>query len=119
MPIERWARLSDDIDCGLRRGAWYRAIARGWTQALLEVHDERRMVPLEVLELTDQRPDRWTVVAQAANAAVIPNRWSRGYAVCPNCTYRQLPIGRPSRLRCDECGHTYDVAWDELYPPLR
>ena len=115
MPADRWARLSDDIECGLRRGAWYRALARNWTEALLEVHSEARRVPLEQLEVVDERPDRWTVVARASNARVIPSRWSRGYAVCPNCTYRQLPIGRPTRLRCDECGHVYDVAWDEPY----
>jgi rubredoxin len=118
MSSARWARLSGDFDCGLRRGAWYRTLRRTLTDALLEVHGDERVVPIELLEIVDERPDRWTVVAQASNARVIPNRWSRGYAVCPNCTFRQLPIGRPTRLRCDECGHVYDVAWDELYPRL-
>ena len=115
MPTPLWARLREDIDCGLRRGAWYETVARGWTEVLLDVHGKRQAVPLRYLEIVSQRPDRWTVVSRASNAAVIPERWAKGYAVCPSCRYRQLPMGRPARLRCDHCHDVFEVAWNQPY----
>ena len=111
----QWARLRRDVDCGLRRGAWYRTVVRGWTEALLEVHGTRRSVPLRYLELMPERPDWWTVVANASNASVIPERWAKGYAVCPRCSFRQLPIGRPSTMRCDDCLGVFAVGWNKPY----
>jgi hypothetical protein len=110
-----WARLREDVDCGLRRGAWYQTVARGWTEVVLDVHGQRRSLPLRSLEIAATRPNHWTIVARARNSAVIPERWSRGYAVCPCCSYRQLPMGRPGRLRCDGCHDVFDVAWDQPY----
>jgi hypothetical protein len=112
---QQWARLREDVDCGLRRGAWYRTVVRSWTEVLLEVHGRRKSVPVQYLELEAKRPNSWTVVTNASNAAVIPERWARGYAVCPRCSYRQLPVGQPSSLRCDDCGGVFDVAWDKPY----
>jgi hypothetical protein len=115
MADQQWARLREDVDCGLRRGAWYQTVARGWTEALLEVHGKQRSVPLRHLELVDVRPNWWTVVSGASNASVIPARWAKGYAVCPQCSFRQLPVGHPSRLRCDDCSGVFDVAWNKPY----
>ena len=107
--------MRQDIDCGLRRGAWYQTVVRGWTEALLEVHGKQRSIPLRYLEIVPMRPDWWTIVSHAGNATVIPERWAKGYAVCPRCSYRQLPIGRPSKLRCDDCNGVFEVAWNKPY----
>ncbi len=115
MPGTGWARLRQDVDCGLRRGAWYETVALGRTEALLAVRGQQRFLPLRHLEIVSDRPTDWTVVAQASNAAVIPPRWAKGYAVCPACRHRQLPMGRPPRLRCDDCQGLFDVAWDRPY----
>jgi len=115
MPDQRWARLREDVDCGLRRGAWYKTVVRGWTKAQLEVYGMQRTIPLRYLEIVDARPDWWTVVAHAKNASVIPDRWAKGYAVCPRCGFRQLPVGRPATLRCDDCLGVFQVAWSRPY----
>lgn len=115
MPITGWARLSRDVDCGLRRGAWYETVALGRSEALIAVHGQQRFLPLVYLEIVADPPTHWTVVAQATNATVIPARWAKGYAVCPACRYRQLPMGRPPTLRCDDCQKLFDVAWDQPY----
>jgi hypothetical protein len=67
------------------------------------------------LELVATRPAQWTIVSRARNSAVIPARWAKGYAVCPSCRYRQLPIGRPQAMRCDDCCQRFDIAWDQPY----
>jgi hypothetical protein len=111
----QWARLSRDMDCGLRRGAWYRTIAVGSAEVALAVHGKTRSISRNALEIVSTKPTRWTVVANAGNATLIPARWARGYAVCPNCRMRQLPMGRPQLLRCDGCNGLFEVAWDEPY----
>ena len=115
MNAEQWARLSKDLDCGLRRGAWYRTVSVGTSEVALAVHGQTRSVARGSLEIVASRPTRWTIVSNARNAAVIPARWARGYAVCPSCRMRQLPMGRPRRLRCEGCNGLFDVAWDEPY----
>ena len=115
MQTTQWARLQQDVDCGLRRGAWYPTVVLGWTRVLLDVHGKRRSVPFHYLEIVENRPDYWTVVRRAGNATLIPERWAKGYVVCPSCSYRQLPIGRPAKLRCDHCQEVHEVAWDKPY----
>ena len=63
--------------------------------------------------LEDKR--RWTIVSHAGNSALIPTRWSMGYAVCPSCRRRQLLLGRPLRMRCEGCYEEFEIDRDELY----
>jgi hypothetical protein len=115
MSKTRWARLCQDVDCGLRRGAWYRATNLTQSEVVVQVNGRQKSVPLRHMEITADRPTRWTVVANAGNADLIPRFWAKGYAVCPNCTYRQLILGRPQAMRCDDCEGLFEVAWDQPY----
>ncbi len=115
MANELWARLCEDIDCGLRRGAWYRTVSVSPLEALLLVHGKERSFSRDTLEIIDSPPYRWTVVRGASNAGLIPMRWGRGYVVCPGCRMRQLPMGRPRVLRCERCNGLFEIAWDEPY----
>ena len=115
MPAELWARLSQDVDCGLRRGAWYRTVYVGLAEVSLIVHGKERAFDRDTLEVIDTPPYRWTVVTGAANTTVIPPRWSKGYVVCPSCRMRQLPLGQPEVLRCERCNGLFEIAWDEAY----
>jgi hypothetical protein len=115
MPAEQWARLSEDIDCGLRRGAWYRAVAVTPKEVLILVHGKERPFSRDTLEVIDNPPFRWTVVSGASNSGLIPVRWGKGYVVCPGCRMRQLPLGRPQVLRCERCNGAFEIAWDEPY----
>jgi hypothetical protein len=115
MTAEQWARLSQDVDCGLRRGAWYRAETVSPSEVLLLVGGKRRSFARGTMEVSPVPPSRWTVVSGLSNSRVIPIRWSKGYAVCPACRMRQLPLGRPQALRCERCNGLFEVAWDEAY----
>ena len=114
MPAEQWARLCEEVDCGLRRGAWYRVVSVGPSEVAVSVCGEKRPVSRQSLEIVTTPPPRWTVVAFSRKVAV-PTRWARDYAVCPSCRTRQLPVGQPNKLRCDRCNGLFEVAWDESY----
>lgn len=115
MPGTRWARLSQDVDCGLRRGAWYRATSQSQREVLVEVNGRQRCVPRDRMEVSAEPPNRWTVVANAGNASAIPKFWAKGYAVCPRCGNRQLLAGRPPSMCCEDCDGLFEIAWDEAY----
>src|SRR5438034_6581888 len=58
-----WARLKQDVNCGLRRGAWYRVVGLTPEDAVLQVpRRERVRVPRRFLQTLFSRPRHWTVV---------------------------------------------------------
>ena len=115
MPKTLWARLSQDVDCGLRRGGWYPAVSVGRTEVVLRVRGKHQAFRRFLLEVSPIGPTRWTIVTNAGNSDQIPAQWSRGYAVCPSCRWRQLLLGHPSTMRCEGCYEEFEVDWDEIY----
>ena len=119
MPKTRWARLCKDVNCGLRRGAWYRATSFTPSEVEVRVNGGHRTVPLRHMEITSNRPTRWTLVANGGNGGnggngrALSAFWTRGYAVCPHCSHRQLLAGYPRAMRCDECDQRFTVDWDD------
>jgi hypothetical protein len=115
MPGLKWGRLQLDVDCSLRRGAWYRVVNLQSMQAVVDVNQKRLPVPLYILEVVTTPPKRWSVVPAPQGARRLPKEFAPQYAVCPNCRERvPLPDQAPE-LTCTRCRHTYDVAWDEGY----
>lgn len=115
-PAHRWARLKKDVRCLLRRGAWYPVVSQdGAGTVVLAVRDLTVSVPLSYLELTDARPNRWTVVTRPSDAHMLPESWGPLYAVCPNCANRAALTRPADRMACQRCGQTFEVAWDEPY----
>ena len=115
MPDTLWVRLSEDVDCGLRRGGWYPTTSVGQTEVMLHVHGKRQFFPRHLFEVSNSGPTRWTIVSHAGNSAQIPSRWSKGYAVCPSCRWRQLLLGHPLTMLCQGCYAEFEVNRDELY----
>jgi hypothetical protein len=115
MPDTMWVRLSRDVDCGLRRGGWYKAVAVEQTEVVLLLAGKNRSLPKYLFEISTAGPTRWTIVSQAGNAPHIPTRWTKGYGVCPSCLWRQLPLGQPKTMLCEGCFQEYEVDWDEPY----
>lgn len=115
MPHSQWVRLSKDVDCGLRRGGWYLASSVGQSEVVLHLHGRPHSYPRGLFEVSTAGPTRWTIVSQAGNSARIPDRWSKGYAVCPACRWRQLLLGHPSKMRCEGCDEEFEIDWDKSY----
>ena len=115
MATKHWVRLSEDIDCGLRRGGWYEAISINKTEVVLKLDGRVKTFPRHHFEISTTGPTRWTIVTRAGNSASIPNRWTQGYAVCPSCRWRQLVLGRPRTMLCEGCYEEFEVDWDTVY----
>ncbi|HXF94563.1 MAG TPA: hypothetical protein VNI61_00535 [Gemmatimonadales bacterium] len=115
MPGLRWGRLQLDVDCHLRRGAWYRVVELQGMQAVVDVNQRPLPVPRYALEVVSTPPKRWSVVPAPRNAAKLPREFTPRYAVCPNCRERQPLRDRARTLRCGRCRGVYEVAWNEGY----
>ena len=111
MRSEQWARLREDVYCGLRRGAWYRVLFAGHEFVAVDVERERLLIPRDVLEFAAVRPAVWTVVLHTRESVSFPPHRGKRFAVCPNCRLRQVPIGHPRMLRCQRCNGLYEVGW--------
>jgi hypothetical protein len=111
-----WARLTQDVSCGLRRGAWYRVVGLTPEDVVLQVpRRERVRVPRRFLQTLFTRPRRWTVVPGVAAAAELHENQRERYAVCPGCRARAPITGFSAELRCPKCNGLFDVAWEERY----
>ena len=101
MPKRYWARLRVDLDCPLRRGAWYGVRRLRPLEAVVDVVGEQVTVPRSALEISSAPPHRWSVVPHPKN----PERFSgvTEYAVCPNCRERVPLKERLERLQCRRC----------------
>jgi len=111
----QYARLDTDVNCQLRRGAWYRVLRLAPMEAVLDVARREIAVPREYLQIRSNPPRRWTVVPLPSGALRVPASWGNRYGVCPNCRARS-PLGdRHPKLRCNRCNGLFDVAWEEAY----
>ena len=109
----RWARVRGDINCRLRRGAWYEVVRLTTELAVLSVGDRSPSVPRELLHIVEVRPRVWSVVRRPFDAVDQPRSWGSQYAVCPSCHQRMPVEYHQTQLRCDRCGVAGAIAWRE------
>lgn len=109
-----WARLQADVNCKLRRGAWYRLIKAQGLAAVVDVKGTPVPVVRAFLQMSNSPPRQWTIVPRPRN---VPRSVQIGeyYAVCPSCRDRVSLRGKPSRLPCGRCGVEFAVNWQEEY----
>jgi hypothetical protein len=111
-----YARLREDVNLRLRRGAWYRVLKVEGLKAILEVNGRKVLVAAPLLEIVKRPPPRWTVVTpEPASARKAPPALAERYGVCPSCGERAPLHKRVRRLRCVYCRYEFEVAWDEAY----
>ncbi|PYO97225.1 MAG: hypothetical protein DMD60_07735 [Gemmatimonadetes bacterium] len=110
-----WARLRVDVNCALRRGAWYRAVRLTRDNVTVDVRRERVPVPRRLVQTIFARPARWSVVPRPSDAVNLPGDWGARYLVCPACQGRAPFSGFPRELPCPHCRGVFTVAWEEHY----
>lgn len=115
MAVRQWARLRTDLDCDLRRGAWYRIVKLASLEIVVDVKGKAVSVPRPFVEILAAPPQRWTVVPRPDAAPRLPTHWGPYYAVCPSCGDRAPLLGRPSSMRCGRCNGLFEIAWTESY----
>ena len=111
--VPQWARVRSDVNCSVRRGAWYMVVRLTPDAAILEVGQRSLSVPRTLVQVVPIRPRRWSVVARPYDAVDLPINWGSPYAVCPACRAR-MPLRREQReLRCGRCSDVFPIAWEE------
>jgi hypothetical protein len=113
--VPQWARVQGNMNCHVRRGAWYEVLRLAADEALLAVDNRAFRVPRSSLQIVPVRPQRWSVVARPSDAVMVPLSWGSQYAVCPGCRDRTPLMEHPTEIRCPRCDGVYAVAWDGHY----
>lgn len=109
----RWARVKGDVNCRVRRGAWYRVVQLMTDVAILEVGERSLSVPRELLHIAQVRPRVWSVVRRPYDAVDVPRSWGSRYGVCPACRHR-MPLEYDQVVaRCERCHASGPIAWRE------
>jgi hypothetical protein len=111
----RWARLQEDVDCKLRRGAWYRVSHVAGLEAIVDVNRRPLTVPSYALEIVSTPPHSWTVVPLRERGARLAAELGPRYGVCPSCRHRARLEQRVRAMTCARCKGRFDIAWDEGY----
>lgn len=113
--VPQWARVRGDVNCNVRRGAWYEVLRLTADEAILEVDRRSFSVPRSSLQIVPVRPQRWSVVARPSDAVSMPLSWGSRYAVCPSCRHRAPLKEQVPEMRCGRCNGVFVVAWDDPY----
>jgi Zn finger protein HypA/HybF involved in hydrogenase expression len=111
----RWARLQEDLDCKLRRGAWYRVSHVAGLEAIVDVNRRALAVPSFALEIVSTPPHSWTVVPLRGRGARLAAELAPRYGVCPSCRHRSRLEEQGRSMTCGRCKGRFDIAWDEGY----
>src|SRR5213596_4146238 len=75
VPGMQWGRLQVDVNCALRRGAWYRVARLASLEAILDVNHRPLKVPHYLVQVVSRPPTRWSVVPRPAGAGELPAEW--------------------------------------------
>ena len=111
-----YARLCENVNLQIRRGAWYRVLKVEDLHATLEVNKRPVPVAKALLEFVKRPPAKWTVVQQRASWIMNPPvGFTSEYAVCPSCTERVTLAADTRRMPCPSCKWEFEVAWNEHY----
>ena len=109
----RWARIRDAVRCRLRRGAWYPVLSAGSHSVVVDVRGMPLSMHQSYLELTFARPTRWSIVARAPDAVMMPESWGAWYAVCPSCAAREPVRQVTGTMACTRCDQAFHIDWSE------
>src|SRR5437879_13920019 len=108
----QWARLAEDANYGVRRGAWYRVAELTPSDAVVDVNRKPVALPRGSVKLRTAPPKAWSIVPRPRDARRLPDTRADKYAVCPSCRNPAALAGNPQVLRCARCNGIVRVAWE-------
>ena len=111
----QWARVRGEMNCYIRRGAWYEVLRLTPEEVVLQVNQRPVRVERSALQIVPLRPHSWSVVPRPRDSVDMPMGWGSRYAVCPSCCHRQALPGQPQELQCLNCGGVFAIGWDDPY----
>jgi hypothetical protein len=115
MPDKLYARLRENVNLRMRRGAWYKVLQAADVHSVLDVNGRPISVATALLEITKRPLPHWTVLDRVSASTKVPSQLGIPYGVCPSCGERAPLPNRVKRLRCPSCKWEFEVAWEEGY----
>ena len=109
----RWARVKGDVNCRVRRGAWYQVDRLTPDLAILRFGQQSVSIPRDLLHIALVRPRSWSVVRRPYDAIDVPRNWGSRYGVCPACQHRMPLDYDQMEAHCERCNTTGAIAWRE------
>src|SRR2546425_7737452 len=94
----QWARVRGEVNCHVRRGAWYEVLRVTPEDVILDVNRQPVRLERASLEIVPLRPQQWSVVARPRDSVDMPMDWGSRYAVGPGCCPSQSLLGEPARV---------------------
>src|SRR5256886_9047959 len=71
----QWARVRGEMNCYIRRGAWYEVLRLTPEEVVLEVNRQPVRVERSALQIVPLRPQCWSVVARPRDSVDMPLSW--------------------------------------------
>src|SRR5437016_13622641 len=96
----QWARVRGEVNCHVRRGAWYEVLRVTPEDVILDVNRQPVRLERASLVIVPLRPGQWSVVARPRDSVDMPMGGGSRYAVCAACCHRQALRGEPGELEC-------------------
>src|SRR5438876_10404430 len=84
----QWARLAEDANYGVRRGAWYRVAELTSSDAVVDVNRKQVALPRGSVKLRTAPPKAWSIVPRPRDARRLPETRSE-----------ERRVGKESRAR--------------------
>src|SRR5881296_426884 len=69
----QWARVRGEMNCYIRRGAWYEVLRLTSEEVVLEVNRQPVRVERSALQIVPLRPQNWSVVPRPRDSVDMPN----------------------------------------------
>src|SRR5437773_8684000 len=102
----QWARVRGEMNCYIRRGAWYEVLRLTPEEVVIEVNRRPIRVERSALQIVPLRPQCWSVVARPRDSVDMPLSWGSPYVVCPGCSHRDR---KSTRLNSSHITISYAV----------
>src|SRR2546422_11494882 len=107
----QWARVHGEMNCYIRRGAWYEVLRLTPEEVVLEVNRRPVRVERSALQIVPLRPQCWSVAARPRDSVDMPMGWGSPYVVCPGCSHRQDLSGHATQLLSEKSGGLCGIPW--------
>src|SRR2546422_9348864 len=99
----QWARVRGDLNCNVRRGAWYEVVRLTPEEGVLDVNQRTVIIARPSVQVVPIRPQRWSVVARPQDAGNLPLSWGSRCAVCRNWLQHAPLPGHATATRDAPC----------------
>src|SRR2546428_12703714 len=96
----QWARVRGEVNCHVRRGAWYEVLRVTPEDVILDVNRQPVRLERAALEIVPLRPPRRSAAGRPPDPLLPAESRGARYLVAPGRRPRQALLAQPAPLPC-------------------